>query len=74
MEAYHVDHLSACACCPEVFKEIVEVNVLEYGGLIFYKHQPRFFYAGEEKFLSHELGSSDGRLEIKLAGPFFLLA
>ena len=71
LDAYHVDSLSARASCTKVVEEIVEGNMLEEGGLIFQANHPHFFHVRAEEFLSHALGGSDGRLAIKLAGPYF---
>ena len=67
MGAYHVDCLSARALCPKVVEEIVEGNVLEEGGFVFKENHPLFVHAGEDKFLPHAIGGSDGCLAIKLA-------
>ena len=72
--AYYVGSLASRACCPEVVKDITEDGVLEEGGFVFKTNHPHFFHVGENEFLPHALGGSNGRLAIKLAGLFFLLA
>ena len=46
----------------------MEGDVLEEGGFVFKANHPRLFHAGENEFLPDAIGSSDGRLVIKLAG------
>ena len=54
-------------------EDIAEGDVLEEGGFVFKANHPRFFHAGEDEFLPDALGSSDGRLAIKLAGTVLFL-
>ena len=51
----------------------MEGKVIGKGGFVFQENHLRLFHAGEDEFLSHELSGSDDCLEIKLAGPCFLL-
>ena len=74
LESDNVNRLASRACFPKVVEDITEVDVLKEGGFIFKSNHPRFFHAGENKFLPNAIGNSNGHLAIKIAGPVLFLA